>query len=340
MPIDTPQGAAPVLRPVEYVKKVGKGKNLSADLDAAEARAAFESLLAGDFAPSQLGAFLQALRIKELTQDELDALADVFRARLRPQSPLAGERTLVLNFASDTQRKGGLASLLAAHLLPAFGIGIGIVRSEPVLQGNRASFDTSLALGRVLAAEFVPGAGAPLISACSDLVPGLAALDGVRGELGFRSCLHTAEKLVNPWPASPMLLGISHKHYALRLAATLAHQGLTGRILLGNHGTVDLVLHKETEMVAVDAQGAIREESLKPSALGLEIPSDVYALGKFPAWADWMAAMGGAEAGARDNGLRRAVQYHLGFLLWAAGAADDAAQGLQAARRGLPRLFG
>jgi len=339
MPIDAPQGAAPELRPVDYVKKVGKGKNLSADLGPAEARAAFEALLAGAFAPSQLGAFLQALRIKELTQDELDALADVFRARLRPVSPLEGERTLVLNLASDTQRKGGLASLLAAHLLPAFGIGVGIVRSEPVLQGNRASFENSLALGQALAAGIAPGIAAPRVAACSDLIPGLASLDGVRGELGFRSCLHTAEKLVNPWPASPMLLGISHKHYALRMAATLAHQGLAGRILLGNHGTVDLVLHKETEMVAVNAQGAIREESLAPSALGLEIPSDVYALGKFPAWADWAAAMGGAEAGARDNGLRRAVQYHLGFLLWAAGAADDAAQGLQAARLGLPKLF-
>src|SRR3954467_3889408 len=72
MTIDAPGGAAPVSRPVDYVKKVGKGKNLSADLDSAEARAAFESLLAGAFAPSQLGAFLQALRIKELTQDELD----------------------------------------------------------------------------------------------------------------------------------------------------------------------------------------------------------------------------------------------------------------------------
>jgi len=326
-----------VPRPVDYVKKVGKGKNLSADLDAGEARAAFASLLAGEFAPSQFGAFLQALRIKELSQDELDALVEVFRAR--PLPPLAGERTLVLNLSSDTQRKGGLATLLAAHLLPAFGVAVGLVRSEPVLQGNRASFETSLALGRALAAEFVPGAATPLLTTCSDLIPGLAALDGLRGELGFRSCLHTAEKLVNPWPASPMLLGISHKHYALRLAAAMTRRGLTGRILLGNHGTVDLVLHKETEMVSVGAQGAIREESLAPSALGLETPSDVYALGKFPSWADWTAAMGGADAVARDNGLRRALQYHLGFLLWAAGAADDAVQGLAAARRRLPRLF-
>jgi anthranilate phosphoribosyltransferase len=347
MPIDAPEGAA--LRPVDFVKKVGKGKTLSADLAAAEARAAFGLLLDGAFAPAQFGAFLQALRIKELTQDELDALADVFRERMRPLPPLAGGRALVLNLASDTRRKGGLASLLAAHLLPAFGIGVGVVRSEPVLQGNRASFETSLALARSLAAEFAPGAPSPVIAACSDLIPGLSALDGLRSELGFRSCLHTAEKLVNPWAPAPMALGISHKHYALRMAAALAHQGLAGRILLGNHGTADLVLHKGTEIVAVDADGSIREESVAPAALGLEIPSDVYALGKFPAWAGWIEALAvpgaagpdaaRAAAAARDNGLRRAVQYHLGFLLWAAGAVADAAEGLAAARRGLPRLF-
>lgn len=343
------------LRPVDFVKKVGKGKTLSADLTAAEARDAFDLLLAGGFAPSQAGAFLQALRIKELSQDELDALADTFRKRQAALPPLQGSRTLVLNLASDTQRKGGLASLLAAHLLPAFGVGVGIVRSEPVLQGNRASFETSLELARALAAGITaeaagtapagaPGesasrAPAPAIAACGDLIAGQAALDGLRGELGFRSCLHTAEKLVNPWPASPMLLGISHKHYALRLAAAMARQGLFGRILLGNHGTVDLVLHKETEMIAIDASGTVGEETLSPADLGLEIPSDVYSLGKFPAWAGWVSAFADSDAQARDNGLRRAVQYHLGFLLWAAGFAGDAAAGFAAARRSLPRFF-
>ena len=70
------------LRPVDFVKKVGKGRTLSADLTAAEARIAFAQLLEGAFHPVQAGAFLQALRIKELTQDELNALADVFRSRL------------------------------------------------------------------------------------------------------------------------------------------------------------------------------------------------------------------------------------------------------------------
>lgn len=327
------------MSPVDYVKKVGKGKTLSADLTADEAHGAFNLLLDGAFHPAQAGAFLQALRIKELTQEELDSLASVFRARMARLPPLAGAAALVLNMASDTQRKGGLAGLLAAHLLPRFGVGVGIVRSEPVLQKNQASFDTSLELGRVLAAAFpatgTASAPAPVIADCAGLIRGLAALDDLRGHLGFRSCLHTAEKLVNPWPDSPLILGISHKHYVLRMAATLAAQGQRGRILLGNHGTVDLVLHKETETVAVD--GGIREEAIGPAALGLEIPSDVYSLGKFPQWREWVDAMAAPESS--DNGLRRAVQFHLGALLWMAGAAPDAAAGLALARRGLPRLF-
>lgn len=339
MDSETSPGAAPAPRAADFVKKVGKGKTLSADLTSAEAAAAFRMLLDGAFTPAQAGAFLQALRIKELSQDEIDALAAVFAERMRPPPPLPEGPALVLNLASDTRRKGGLVSLLAAHLLPAFGIAAGIVRSEPVLQGNRASFETSLDLGRGLAAAFAPDAPPPAVAACGDLIAGLAALDGLRGELGFRSCLHTAEKLAHPWPEAPLLLGISHRHYALRLAATLAHRGRAGRILLGNHGTADLVLHKETEMVWVDAAGRIGEESVSPVSLGLEIPSDVYAVGKFPLWRDWIAEWGRADAEPRDNGLRRAVQYHLAFLLRAAEAAPGMSEGLALARRGLPRLF-
>ncbi|MEO6094634.1 MAG: hypothetical protein ABIW76_02795 [Fibrobacteria bacterium] len=396
-PSPAPAKAQPASRPVDFVKKVGKGKTLSSDLTAAEARMAFTQLLDGGFHPVQAGAFLQALRIKELTQEELDALAEVFRSRTVALRPLTGTglattvagpangKTLVLNLASDTQRKGGLASLLAAHLLRRFGIAVGIVRSEPVLQKNRASFEETWEMAKLLdpagplfpvvAGSYPDSASAsasvaaildtmappPILTECAAMIPGLAALDELRSLLGFRSCLHTAEKLVNPWPASPMLLGISHKHYALRMAGTMAAQGLRGRILLGNHGTVDLVLHKETELVSVgkaDAQRlsegfakgetAITEESVSPAAMGLEIPSDVYSLGKFPQWREWLMAMGpqvgGAGAGdppegRRDNGLRRAIQYHLAVQLWAAGAVDDPASGLAAARRSIPTLF-
>lgn len=314
-------------RPVDFVKKVGRGKTLSQDLSASEARAAFAALLDGAFAPVQLGAFLQALRIKELTREELDALAAAFRDRGdRGVSlpPLAGPHTLVLNLASDTARKGGMASLLAAARLRRHGVSVGIVRSAPVLSGNVSSFDGTWALVRALD----PGHDLlPPVAACDDRVPGLSALAGLRGQLGFRSCLHTAEKLVNPWPASPLVLGISHKHYALRMAGALQSLGLRGRILLGNHGTPDLVLHKETVMVAAGPEG-IREETVSPADLGLALSSDVYSLARFKEWEAWLKDP--KDAG---RALEDVVRYHEAVLLWAAGAVPDPAAGLALARR-------
>src|SRR5690606_11550214 len=93
-------------KPADFVKRVGRGRTLSQDLTRAEADRAFRLLLAGGFSPVQLGAFLQALRIKELTQEELDALASAFRDGMPSPPPLAGPHALVLNIASDTSRKG------------------------------------------------------------------------------------------------------------------------------------------------------------------------------------------------------------------------------------------
>lgn len=316
-------------RPVDFVKKVGRGKTLSQDLTPEESRLAFTLLLDGAFSDAQAGAFLQALRIKELTQDELDGMMAVFYARLRRQPPLAGGRPLALNLSSDTARKGALVSLLAARVMPKLGVAAGVIRSAPVLQKNEKSFEETLGLFDALeAAGQSPGgeAAAPFpIVSCSELLPGFSKLDALRGDLGFRSCLHTAEKLVNPW-AAPLVLGISHKHYGLRLAAAMRTLGLTGKILLGNHGTVDMVLHKETELVSVEADG-VREETIAPEPLGLRPAADVYSLAKMPEWR--------ARLAARERGLWDALLYQASVFLWAAGAAKDVADGLAQARRGL-----
>jgi anthranilate phosphoribosyltransferase len=72
-----------------FLKKVGRGKTLSRDLTREEAREAVASLLRGEFTPAQTGAFLQALRIKETSVDELVGAAEVFgRARFQCSPPV------------------------------------------------------------------------------------------------------------------------------------------------------------------------------------------------------------------------------------------------------------
>jgi anthranilate phosphoribosyltransferase len=301
--------------PAVYVRKVGKGRTLLKSLERHEAAAAFGLLLEGGFTDAQAGAFLQALRIKELSSDELDGLLDAFLASEPgglPSLPSPSPGGFVLNLASDTPRKGGYASLLAASLLSAEGVPVGLVRSDPVLTGNRASWEATWSLARGLAKAQPAAKALPVVVSADDLVPRLRILARLRGELGFRSCLHTAEKLLNPWKDKPVVLGISHRHYAERMSDHFARRGLQAKIVLGNHGTPDLVLHKETEVWEVLPGGGIRCVQFHPGELGLEPDASLYSLGAFAQWEAELAKPG-------HGALGPILEYHKAFLRYVAG---------------------
>jgi anthranilate phosphoribosyltransferase len=327
--------------PADYVRKVGKGRTLLKSLERDEAASAFSLLLRGSFTESQAGAFLQALRIKELSPDELDGLMDCLVAGQPSAVPVLPSGGFTLNLASDTPRKGGYASLLAAALLAGEGLPVGVVRSEPVLSKNRASWDGTWSMVRAtpMKREVKPSVaelvepGSPLHDArcddvCShapaslcvveanDLVPRLRNLRKIRGELGFRSCLHTAEKLLNPWKDKPLVLGISHRHYADRLADHFARRGMAAKIVLGNHGTTDLVLHKETEVWEALPDGTIRTVHFHPDELGLAPDAAVYSLGAFAQWAEELAKPG-------HGALGPVLDYHLAFFRYVTGVSSS-----------------
>lgn len=295
-------------------------------LERDEAAAAFSLLLRGAFTESQAGAFLQALRMKELSAEELDGLMDCLLARQPAALPVLPPGGFVLNLASDTPRKGGYASLLAAGMLAAEGMPVGVVRSEPVLSRNGESWNKTWSLlaashGSGCCGVSMPhGPSALFTVEAHDLVPELRNLRKVRGELGFRSCLHTAEKLLNPWADKPLVLGISHRHYADRMADHFARRGMTAKILLGNHGTPDLVLHKETEVWEVLPDGSMRTVFFHPEELGLKPAASVYSLGHFSQWEEELAKPGFGALGP-------VLDYHLAFLRYAAGTVSHPREG-------------
>jgi anthranilate phosphoribosyltransferase len=316
--------------PAAFVRKVGKGKTLSKSMDRAEAREAFSLLLEGAFTDAQAGAFLQALRINELSQGELEGLMDCLLAEQPAALPALPAGGFTLNLASDTPRKGGYASLLAAAFLAAEGVSIGVVRSEPVLSDNRESWDASWAL--------LGAAGGPHDASCCDsphapallfpveaydLAPRLRSLRKIRRELGFRSCLHTAEKLFNPWTDKPVVLGISHKNYLARLADHFAGRGMAAKIVLGNHGTPDLVLHKETEVCEVLPGGEIRTVFFHPGTLGLKPEAAVYSQTFFPRWGEELAKPGFGTLGP-------VLEYQLAFFRYVLGTTAGAQAGMTA----------
>ncbi len=317
--------------PQDFLKKLGKGKTLSKSLSYNEAQLAMSQILDSKFTPAQLGALLQAWRLVELTQEELNAMGAFLLGQLKPIEPPQQSHTLVLNICSDTARKGGILAASAAHLLCLWPVDVCIVANMPMLSNNTRSLSLSLDCGEK-ALEFISAKknlstfGSIRVSHCDDLIEQWCLLEGVRQELGFRSCLHTLEKLVSPWPQSPFITALSHKHYAQRMAKALAHLKMEDScILMGNHGTIDLNLHKKTESYFPHREEAFFWDS--PADVGLEIPSQLYTLQYMDSWKK--------ESKDLSSSFWNGVQYELSFLLIQAKIYPNMEVALQEIRKKL-----
>lgn len=244
-----------------FLKKVGRGKTLSRDLTREEAREAVASLLRGEFTPAQTGAFLQALRIKETSVDELVGAAEgaaSFRQGAFPVQPAGAEHPLVVNLAFDTARKGGVVSLVALAWLRSRGLVRGMVVWEPPSIHREAD-----AVGRTLdALRSQPwlAASMPETATVREMCPRWQELAPIRQELGFRSILNTVEKLLRPWETAPVVVGISHDTFSERLCHVLNALGAPRvAVVRGNHGTCDLGLGEKPTEVHAFADGMVRE---------------------------------------------------------------------------------
>jgi anthranilate phosphoribosyltransferase len=240
------------------VKHVGRGKTLAKDLSSDQAREAMERLLRGEFTPSQAGAFLQALRIKETNVDELVGAALGVRSFQEPAGLSAEASPIVVNLAFDTPRKGGVLSLLAAAYLRRTDLAHPVVVWEPPsLFPEVRAMETTLS---ALRADPWLSDGECLVIAVRDMVPNWADLSGIRAELGFRTILNTLEKVISPIPDAPAVVGISHGTFSLRLAEVLVRLGSSrSSVVQGHHGTCDLGFGERPVPVAVGSASGLLE---------------------------------------------------------------------------------
>lgn len=269
------------------VKHVGRGKTLARDLSATQAQEAMGRILRGEFTDAQLGAFLQALRIKETSVDELREAAcgclPFLRTEDAPDEPAPEAFPLVVNLAFDTARKGGVLSLPAAALLRRAGLATPLVVWEPPVL-----FPAADAVGRTLEAlrahPWLAEGECPMV-AVGDILPAWKALRRIRAELGFRSILNTLEKLLRPWPTSPVVVGISHDTFSERLCHVLHGLGAPrGAVVQGHHGTCDLTFGEKPLETTVWNGGTVQDRTVAVSDLFPGVDASLLLLGSFESW--------------------------------------------------------
>ena len=256
-----PSGLKPVLA------RIADG----AVLDAAEAEAAFATLLAGEGSDAEIGALLMGLRVRGEAVSEIRGAVAALRSRMVTVAAPAG--------AIDLCGTGGdgLATLnvstAAAFVVAACGV--------PVAKhGNRAVSSRSGGADVLLSLGIDPD---PPVALQEKLLAelGLAFLfaprhhaamrhaAAARRAIGIRSILNIAGPLSNPAGVHRQLTGVFAPHFLQPMAEALRDLGTARAWLVHGAGLDELTLAGETAVVSLEADGTIRTLTVSPEEAGL-----------------------------------------------------------------------
>jgi anthranilate phosphoribosyltransferase len=325
------------------IDALAAGRDLSAD----EASEVLAEIMHGEASETQIAAFLIALRTKGETVDELAGLARTMR-ELAAHVPVSREDLL------DTAGTGGgrtTFNVSTTAALVAAGAGCAVAK-----HGNRSatsssgSADLLEALGARI--DLTPDAVARCIDeagfgfmfapahhqATRYVVP-------VRRELGVRTIFNFLGPLTNPAGARRQVIGVSDPDYLDTIAGALARLGVDRALVVSaEDGLDELSVAAATRVVEVNGEELSRY-TLAPGDVGVQQFSADQLLrdsaGGTPEQnADVTRAILGVRADGQPSSTAAPAAAELalinaGAAIYAAGAADSIAAGVEAARAAL-----
>jgi anthranilate phosphoribosyltransferase len=246
---------------------VAQGRGLSES----EAEAAFEIIMSGDATPSQMGAFLMALRVRGETVDEITGAARIMRAKAVPVDAPPG--------TIDTCGTGGDASgsfnISTASALVVAGCGVPVAKhGNRALSSKSGSADVLTALGVNINADFAVvrqclweiGIGFLMAprhhSATRHVAP-------TRVELGTRTIFNLLGPLSNPAMAPRQLVGVFAPEWVRPMAEVLGRLGAERAWVVHGAGLDELTTAGVTTVAALE-NGKVEIFEVAPEDVGLE----------------------------------------------------------------------
>ncbi len=240
-------------------------------LDAAEAEAAFATLLAGEAGDAEIGALLMGLRVRGEAVSEIRGAVAALRSRMVTIAAPPGAIDLC-GTGGDGQATLNV-STAAAFVVAACGV--------PVAKhGNRAVSSRSGGADVLLALGIDPD---PPVETQARLLAelGLAFLfaprhhaamrhaAAARRAIGIRSILNIAGPLSNPAGARRQLTGVFDARFLQPMAEALRDLGTERAWLVHGAGLDEMTLAGETDAVSLEADGTIRAFTVTPEEAGL-----------------------------------------------------------------------
>jgi len=242
------------------------------DLGTTESAWAMDQIMSGEASPAQVAGFLMALRAKGETVEEMRGLADTMLAHAN-RIEVAGTTLDIVGTGGDrahTVNISTMASLVAA----ASGVRI-------VKHGNRAASSSSgsadvlealginLALPPSLVASVAEQAGITFCFA-QHFHPAMRHAASARADLGIGTAFNFLGPLTNPAQPTYAAVGVADARMAPLMAGVFAGRFKDAAVFRGDDGLDELTI-STTSRVWWVRSGAVREYSLDPTSVGLEL---------------------------------------------------------------------
>jgi anthranilate phosphoribosyltransferase len=246
--------------------EVAAGRRLSES----DAEAAFEIIMSGDATPSQMGAFLMALRVRGETVDEITGAARIMRAKAVGIDAPPG--------TIDTCGTGGDASgsfnISTASAFVVAGCGVPVAKhGNRALSSKSGSADVLTALGVNIDADLAivrqclweVGLGFLMAprhhSATRHVAP-------TRVELGTRTIFNLLGPLSSPAMARRQLVGVFAPEWVRPLAEVLGRLGAERAWVVHGEGLDELTTTGPTTVAAFE-RGRVETFDVVPEDFGL-----------------------------------------------------------------------
>lgn len=240
------------------------------DLSVSESTWAMRQVMNGQATPSQLAAFLVALRAKGETVDEIVGFRD---AILEAAVPLP-VRADVLDIVGTGGDRYGTVNVSTTASIVVAATGIPVVK-----HGNRAASSKS-GSSDVLAALGVDLTTSPeRVAAVLDEVgitfafasafhPGFRHAGPTRSELGIPTVFNFLGPLCNPARAEANAVGVAHLDRVPLITGVFQTRGATALVFRGDDGMDELTTTGHSRVWEI-SRGDVREHDLDPRDLGI-----------------------------------------------------------------------
>jgi anthranilate phosphoribosyltransferase len=319
--------------PNPVLTKAIEGLASRRDLSSDETAEVLAEIMRGEASETQIAAFLIALRTKGETIDELVGLARTMR-ELATRVPSA--RTDLL----DTAGTGGgrtTFNVSTTAALVAAGAGCAVAK-----HGNRSATSLSGSADLLEALGARIDLGPEQIALCIEQVgfgfmfapahhQATRFVVPVRRELAVRTIFNLLGPLTNPAGARHQLIGVSDASFLETIAGALARLG-TDRALVvaGEDGLDEISTSAATRVIEVNGE-QLERYTIAPADLGIELadPADPLLAGGTP---EHNAAATRAVLEGEDGVRADLVAINSGAALYAAGACEGIAEGIELAR--------